>query len=98
MVAQQHRRRAYASPLRNRGNGRGREQRAARAAERAVGDDVDAARAAEVHNLLLRQARVVFDLIDGRDDGAACEQLLEVFLAVLFCTVSRRDMRGRELL
>lgn len=84
MVAEEHCSRADAALLGNLDHGRGGEERAARAAERAVGDDMDALVAAEVDNLLLRQAGVVLDLVDGGDDGAPREELLEVFFAVLF--------------
>lgn len=83
MVAQKNRCRADAALLGNLDDGLSGEQRASRAAERAVGDYVDALGGAEVDDFLLRQAGVVLDLVDGGDDAAAGEQLLEVFLAVL---------------
>jgi hypothetical protein len=44
---------------------------------------VDALLLAEVDNLLLRERRVVLDLVDGGDDGSMREELLEVAFAVL---------------
>lgn len=84
MVAEEHRRGADAAPLRNLHHGRRGKQRAACAAERAVGDDLNTLGVAEVDDFLLRQAGVVLDLVDSGDDAAAGEELFEVFLAVLF--------------
>jgi hypothetical protein len=64
-------------------DGLGSEERAARAAERAVPHDVDALLLAEVDDLLLREGGVVLDLVDGGDDGGVGEELLEVAFAVL---------------
>jgi hypothetical protein len=64
-------------------DGLGREERAARAAERAVPHDVDALLLAEVDDLLLGKGGVVLDLVDGGDDGGVGEELLEVAFAVL---------------
>lgn len=58
-------------------------QRAASAAERAVGDNVDALFTAEIDNLLLGKAGVVLDLVDGRDNLGHGEKLLKVLFAVL---------------
>lgn len=70
----------------------GSEQRTARAAKRAVGHDVDALLLAELDDLVLRQAGVVLNLIDGGDDlGIGGEELLEVALAVLYS--KRRTLR-----
>jgi hypothetical protein len=44
---------------------------------------VDAFLLAQVDNLLLREGRVVLDLVDSRDDGGVREELLEVAFAVL---------------
>jgi hypothetical protein len=68
----------------------GAEERAARAAQRAVGHDVDALFLAKVDNLLLRERRVVLDLVDGGNDGGVGEELFKVALAVLFT-------RGKEV-
>ena len=38
---------------------------------------------AKVDDFLLRQTGVVFDLVYGWDGGGYCEELLEVFLAIL---------------
>jgi hypothetical protein len=61
----------------------GGEDGGAGAAEGAVGHDVDALGLAEVDDLVLRQAGVVLDLVDGGDDGGLGQELLEVELAVL---------------
>ena len=84
MVAQQDGRCRNAAPLGDLDYGLGLEQRPARAAERAVGHDADALLPAQVDNLLLRQGRVVLDLVDSGDDLAVREQLLQVQFAVLF--------------
>ena len=84
MITQQHSRGLNAMLLRDLDDGLSREERAARAAERAVGHDVDALFLAQVDNLLLRQRRVVLDLIDGGDDGSVGEELFEVAFAILF--------------
>lgn len=83
MIAQQHGPGGDALLLGDLDDGRGREQRATGAAKGAVGHDVDALLPAKVDNLLLRQRRVVLDLVDGGHDGAVREQLLQVALAVL---------------
>jgi hypothetical protein len=69
--------------LGNLDNGLGLEHGAARATERAISHDVDALLVAEVDDLLLREGRVVLDLVDSRDNGRLSQQLLEVLLAVL---------------
>ncbi len=83
MVAQQHGRRLDVVFLGDLHHGLQPHERAVRAAKRAVRHDVDALLAAEVDNLLLRQHRVVLDLVDRGDDGGVREQLLEVAFAVL---------------
>ena len=83
MIAQQHSRRLDPMLLRNLHDRLGLHQRPARAAERAVGHDVDAPLLAQVDNLLLRQGGRVFNLVDGRDDGGVREELFQVALAVL---------------
>ena len=83
MIAQQHSGRLDAVLLGDGDDGLGREQRAARAAERAVRHDMDALLVAEVDNLLLRQRRVVLNLVHGGDDGGVREELFEVAFAVL---------------
>lgn len=44
---------------------------------------------AEVDNLLLGEAGMVLNLVDGGDNGGVGDELLEVFLAVLFRCVRR---------
>lgn len=44
---------------------------------------MDALLAAEIDDLLLAEARVVLDLVDGGDDSRVGEELLEVAFAVL---------------
>lgn len=83
MITQQHSRWLDAVLLGDGDDRFGREHRAARATERAVRHDVDALLVAEVDNLLLRQSRVVLDLVDGGDDGCMREELFEVSFAVL---------------
>jgi len=83
MVTKQNRRRAHAFALRNLDHWLGRHKGPAGAAERTVGYHMDALFRAQVDNFLLRQGWVVFDLVDGRDDGAVGEELFEVSLAVL---------------
>jgi hypothetical protein len=61
----------------------GLHDRTASGPERAVRHDVDALFLAQVHDLLLRQRRVVLDLVHCRDDGGFWEQLLQVLFAVL---------------
>lgn len=51
--------------------------------KRAVSHDVDALFVAQVDNLLLRQARVVFDLIDSGNNLGMGKEFLEVLLAIL---------------
>ena len=81
--AEKHRGRRHAALL---GNGHDRlcgEQRAARAAERAVRGDVNSLLVAVVHNLLLRQRGVVLDLVGGRNHSSLREQLLQVLDTVV---------------
>jgi hypothetical protein len=84
MITQQHSRSLDAVLLGNLNHGLGSEERPARAAQGAVGHDVDTLVLAQVDNLLLWQRRVVLDLVDGRDDGGVREELLEVAFAVLY--------------
>jgi hypothetical protein len=44
---------------------------------------VDAFFLAEVDDFLLRKGRVVFDLVDGGEDGGVREELFEVAFGVL---------------
>jgi hypothetical protein len=44
---------------------------------------------AEVNNLLLGKAGVVLNLVDSGDNGGVWDELLEVFLAVLFRLLDR---------
>lgn len=62
----------------------GAHQRAACASQRAVGHDMNPVLPAEVNNLLLGEAGVVLNLVDSGDNGGVWDELLEVFLAVLF--------------
>lgn len=84
MIAQENRRSAYASLLRNLDNRLSTHDGSSSAAQRAVRYDVDALLVAEIDNLLLGEIRVVLDLVDGGDDFAVREELFEVFLAVLY--------------
>lgn len=83
MVAEQHGGRRDALSLGNLDHGLGAHHGPAGAPQGAVGYDVDALFLAQVDNLLLGQARVVLDLVDGGDDGGVGEKLLEVLDAVL---------------
>lgn len=83
MIAEQDSCRADVVLLGNLDNGLGLEHGAARATEGAVGHDVDTLLVAEVDDLLLREGRVILDLVDSRDDGRLSQQLLEVLLAIL---------------
>ena len=58
-------------------------QRGACAAKRTVSDDMDALLPAVVDNVLLRQGRVVLNLVDRRKNLAVGDELLEVTLTVL---------------
>jgi hypothetical protein len=79
MITQQHGRRSNTMFLRNFEHPFVLEQRRPRATERTVRGNVDALVFAEIYNLLLRQQRVVFDLVDCGHDGRLGEQLLHVF-------------------
>ena len=83
MVAQENGGRRHAALLGDLDDRFGLQQRSARAAQRAVGHDADALLLAQIDNLLLRQGRMVLDLVDGRDYFAVREQLLEICFAVL---------------
>lgn len=50
---------------------------------------MDALFLAKVDNLLLGEAGVVFNLVDGRDHGGVGEELFEISLAVLFLMVTK---------
>jgi hypothetical protein len=78
MITQQHSRRPNTIFLRNFKHPFVLEQRRPRAAQRTVRGDVYALVFAEIDNLLLRQQRVVFDLVDCGRDGRLGEQLLHV--------------------
>ena len=93
MITQQHRRGLDAVLLGHFDHRLGGEQRSACAAQRAVRHDVDPLFFAEVDNLLLRQGRVVLDLVDCGDDGCMGEELLEVAFGVLFVAMVKR-VRG----
>jgi len=84
MVAQQNSRRLHPMLLGDLDNRFSLEKRPAGASQRAVGHDVYPLLLAEVYNLLLRQSRVVLDLVNGGDDGCVGEELVEVELAVLY--------------
>lgn len=45
---------------------------------------MDTVLATEVDDLLLGKAGVILNLVDGGDNGGVWDELLEVFLAVLF--------------
>jgi len=96
--AKQDRRGRNPSLLRDLDDRLGREERAPRAPQRTVRGDVDALLLAEVDNLLLRQGRVVLDLVDGGHDGDVGQQLLEVPLAVVGDANGLDFTRGKELL
>lgn len=95
---QQHRRRAHTLPVGHLDDRVSRHERAARAAQRTVRRHVDALFLAEIDNLLLRQRRVVLDLVDGRDDGRLRQKLLQVPLAVVRHADGLDLARGQELL
>lgn len=50
---------------------------------------MDTVLAAEVDDLLLGKAGVILNLVDGGDNGGVWDELLEVFLAVLFRLLDR---------
>lgn len=83
MPTQQHRRRRNPLPLRDLHDRLRREQRTPRAPQRTVRRDVDPFFLAEVDDLLLRQGRMVLDLVHGGHDGDLGEEFLEVTLAVV---------------
>lgn len=83
MVAQENSSRADALLLGNLLHALVLEQRAARAAERAVRHDLDALALAEVDEVVLGQGRVVLDLVRGGHDLGLGEELLEVDPAVV---------------
>jgi hypothetical protein len=58
-------------------------QRASSTTQRAVGGDVDPLRLAKVDDFLLREGRVVLDLIDGGHSCSVGKQLLQVADAVV---------------
>lgn len=98
MPAQENSRRSNTPLIRNLDNRRRRKQRTPRAPQRAVRGDMDALLFAEVDNLLLRERRVVLDLVDGRHDGRLRQEFLEVLLAVVGDTDGPDLWRARELL
>lgn len=59
------------------------EQWTSSAAQGAVCGDENALLFAEVDDVLLRQQRMVFDLVDGRDDADLREELFEISLGVV---------------
>lgn len=71
-------------------NGLRLEERAAGAAQRAVGHDLDVMLFAQLDNLRLRQQRVILDLVDGGLDGGLGQELLEVLFAVLYTVPCQR--------
>lgn len=83
MVAQQDGRRLDPVLLCDLDDRLSRHHRPASAAERAVRHDVNAVLLAEVDNLLLRQGRVVLNLVHRRLDSAVRQELLEITFAVL---------------
>lgn len=89
MVAQQDGSRRNSLLLSNLDDWLGAHQRAACASQRAVGHDMNSMLPAEVNNLLLGKAGVVLNLVDSGDNGGVWDELLEVFLAVLFRLLDR---------
>lgn len=83
MPAQQDRGRVNTLLLGNLDDGLCRQQRTARAAERAVCGNVNALLLAEVNSLLLGKAGVVLNLVDGRNHGGLGEEFLKVGPAVV---------------
>ena len=83
MPAQEDRGGIDALPLRNLYDRLCRQQRTARAAERAVCSDVNALLVAEVDGLLLGETGVVLNLVDGWDHVGVGEKLLEIGSAVV---------------
>ena len=83
MPAQQDRGRVNTLLLGNLDDGLCCQQRATCAAERAVCGDVNALLLAEVNSLLLGQAGVVLNLVDGWNHGGLGEELLKVGPAVV---------------
>lgn len=84
MVAEQDSSSRNSLLLSNLDNGLGGHQRAACTAQRAIGHDVNTVFSAEINNLLLGEAGMVLNLVDGGDNGGVREELFEVCLAVLF--------------
>ena len=93
MPAQKNSRRSNTPLIRNLHNRRRREQRTPRAPQRTVRGDMNTLFFAKVDNLLLRERRVVLDLVDGWHDGRLRQEFLEVLLAVVGDT-NRLDLAG----
>ena len=83
MVTQQHRARWHPMSARDLEHLLVLQQRTARAPQRTIGRDVDAFALAEIDNVLLRQVRVVFDLVDGGHDADVREEFLQESHAVV---------------
>lgn len=81
--AKQNSSRSNTSLRRNLHNRLSSEQRATGAAERTVSGDMDADLITEIYNLLLRQRRVILDLVDGWHDRCLRQQFLEVLDAIV---------------
>lgn len=83
MITQQHHTRRHAISPRDLADLLVPQQRTPRTAQRTVRRDMDALLPAEIHNVLLRQVRVIFDLVDGRHDGDVREEVLQEAYAVV---------------
>jgi hypothetical protein len=83
MIAQQHSSRADIMLLCNLVDCLIFEQRRSCTTKRAVRGDMDAFLFTEVDDFLLREERVVFDLVGGGDNGSLSEELLEVLHRVV---------------
>ena len=83
MPTQQHRPGLNAMFPRHRDNPGITHERGSRTAQRRVRRDVDPFLPAEIHNIVLRQVRMVFDLIHGWRDLGGLQELCEVAHAVV---------------
>lgn len=75
---QQHRRRSYTPLLRNLHHGLGREQRTTGRSQWTIRLDQNTFGLAEIDNFLLRQVRMVLNLVCGGHNGCFGQQLLEI--------------------
>lgn len=83
MPAQKNGRRAHSSLLCNFYNRLCSKQGASGAPQRTVGGNVDTLLFTEIDNLLLRESRMILDLVHCWDDGRVRQQLLKVEFAVV---------------